>query len=162
MAAIVGITLALLVSISTSLAGFDRDRAFYPAITVVIASYYVLFAVIGGSSHALVIESIGTAAFFAVAVLGFRRNLWWVVAALFAHGVLDCFHGHLVENPGVPASWPMFCASYDIFASAYLAWLLKRGRVARPRVPIPESCSHEHAAAEAGHRGNGPAGTARS
>jgi hypothetical protein len=36
--------------------GVDRDRALHPAVLVVIASYYVLVAVMGGSSHALVIE----------------------------------------------------------------------------------------------------------
>ena len=34
----------------------DRDRAFYPAVLCVIASYYVLFAAMGGSGQTLVIE----------------------------------------------------------------------------------------------------------
>jgi hypothetical protein len=32
-----------------ALVGFDRDRAFYPTLQVVIASYYVLFAVMSDS-----------------------------------------------------------------------------------------------------------------
>ena len=32
--------------------GFDRDRAFYPTVMIVIASYYVLFAAMSGvGSH---------------------------------------------------------------------------------------------------------------
>jgi hypothetical protein len=126
---LVGVFLALAVSVSATFVGFDRDRAFYPTVLVVIASYYGLFAVMGGSVQALLFESIAIAAFLALSVLGFKRNLWLVVAALLAHGIFDFFHGHIVTNPGIPAWWPMFCLTYDIAAAAYLAWLLKQSRV---------------------------------
>ena len=121
-----GIALALTISVSATLVGFDRDRAFYPTLLVVIASYYVLFAVLGGSSHALGVETLVMAGFLLVAAIGFKKNLWLVAAALAFHGIFDWFHGHLVDNPGVPAWWPPFCLSYDITAAAFLAWLLKR------------------------------------
>ena len=44
----IGIVLALCVSVFARVVGLDRDRAFYPTVLVVIASYYVLFAVMGG------------------------------------------------------------------------------------------------------------------
>jgi hypothetical protein len=50
---------------------FDRDRSFAPTVLIVIASYYVLFAVHGGSSQALVVES--------VAAGGFMLLLFWGV-----------------------------------------------------------------------------------
>lgn len=124
-----GIGLALAVSLSATLIGLDRDRAFYPTVLAVIASYYGLFAVIGESVSALIIESLAMALFLVATVLGYRRNLWLVVAALFAHGVFDFFHGHVISNPGVPAWWPMFCLTYDITAAAYLAWLLTRSKI---------------------------------
>lgn len=127
---LIGIVLALAVSLSATFVGFDRDRAFYPTLMVVIASYYGLFAVMGGSIEALVVESAVAAAFLWAAVLGFKRNLWLVVGALLAHGIFDFFHGHFIANPGVPAWWPMFCLTYDIAAAGYLAWLLKRAKVA--------------------------------
>lgn len=80
----------------------------------------------GGSIHALVVETLVMAGFLLVAVIGFKKDLWLVVAALFAHGVFDFFHGHIVVNPGVPAWWPAFCLTYDVTAAAFLAWLLKR------------------------------------
>ena len=123
MAYIVGIVLALLVSVMARLVGFDRDRAFYPTVLIVIASYYVLFAVMGRSVHATVVESLIMIAFLCVAVLGFKVNLWLVAAALAAHGVLDFFHGHIVTNPGVPIWWPAFCLAYDISAAGFLVWL---------------------------------------
>lgn len=124
----VGLSLALAVSLTASFAGLDRDRAFYPTLTAVIASYYALFAVMGGSTSALAVESLVIAAFLLVAILGFRTNLWLVVLALGAHGILDLVHGRLVSNPGVPSWWPAFCGTYDITAAAYLAWLLGSSR----------------------------------
>jgi hypothetical protein len=60
MAYAVGIALAFVVSGFARVTGFDRDRAFYPAMAIVIASYYVLFAVMSGSTHALVVEATAT------------------------------------------------------------------------------------------------------
>jgi hypothetical protein len=120
-----GIVLAVTVSGLATLIGFDRDHAFYPTLLVVITSYYVLFAVMGGSGHALVVETVVMTGFLLVAVFGFKKNLWLVVAALAAHGVFDLFHGRVVANPGVPAWWPAFCLTYDLTAAAFLAWLLR-------------------------------------
>lgn len=131
MAYVVGIVIALLVSVMARLVGFDRDRAFYPTLLVVIASYYVLFAVMGGSVQAMLVESLVMMVFLGIAVVGFKSNLWLVVVALAAHGVFDFFHGHIVTNPGVPAWWPAFCLAYDISAAGFLAWLsTSRGRPA--------------------------------
>jgi hypothetical protein len=123
---LVGIALALTVSGLATLVGFDRDRAFYSTVLAVVASYYVLFAVMGGSGHALVVETLVMIGFLLAAGIGFKRSLWLVAAGLAAHGVLDFFHGGLVANPGVPEWWPAFCGAYDITAAAFLAWLLTR------------------------------------
>ena len=96
---------------------------------IVIASYYGLFAVMSGSVHALIMESAIIALFVLASVLGFKFSLWLVVGALFAHGILDFIHHHVVQNPGVPAWWPMFCLTYDCTAAAYLAWLLLRPKI---------------------------------
>lgn len=130
---LVGAGLGLAVGAMATRVGFDRGRAFYPVVLIVVASYYDLFAVMGGSLPALGFETLGLAAFLAVAVLGFRTNLWWIVAALAAHGVLDLFHARLVDNPGVPSWWPAFCLTYDLTAAAWLARrLLRTRRVASP------------------------------
>lgn len=67
MALLVGVFLALAVGLFAKTLGLGRDRAFYPTVTIVIASYYCLFAVMGGSTHALALESLIAAAFLAVA-----------------------------------------------------------------------------------------------
>ncbi len=91
---------------------------------VVIASYYVLFAIMGGSTRTLLVDSAVMIAFLGASILGFRRNPWIVVVALFAHGVFDVFHGDLILDPGVPAWWPVFCLTFDAAAAGYLAGYL--------------------------------------
>lgn len=137
MALLIGAFLALAVGLLATATRLDRDRAFYPTVMIVIASYYALFAVMGASTHALVLESLVGAVFLVVAVSGFRASLWVVVVALAAHGIFDLVHGRIVSNPGVPSWWPAFCLTYDITAAAYLAWLLRSGRI-RAR---PNACS---------------------
>ena len=118
MAFLIGAVLALSVGLFATFFGLDRDRAFYPTVTIVIAFYYALFALIGGSMDALLLESIAILVFLGVSVAGFRTSLWLVVAALAAHGVYDFIHEYLISNPGVPAWWPPFCLSYDVVAAA--------------------------------------------
>jgi hypothetical protein len=130
MASLIGLGLALAIALFARVVGLDRDRAFYPTVMIVIALLYGLFAAIGGSSAALAAESVGIVGFIALAVLGFRTSMWWVVAALAGHGVYDFFHPHMISNPGVPVWWPAFCSAYDIAAAAILAWLLLSRRTA--------------------------------
>ena len=129
MALLVGILLALAVGAFATTLGLDRDRAFYPTVTIVVAAYYVLFAVMGASNDALVMEIFIAVAFVAAAASGFKWSLWIVVIALAAHGTFDLVHGAFIDNPGAPAWWPGFCLGYDLTAAGYLAWLLKSGRL---------------------------------
>jgi hypothetical protein len=128
-ALLVGALLAVFVGLFATGVGLDRDRAFYPVVTIVVASYYALFAVIGASTHALVLESLAGAVFLVVAVTGFRWSLWIVVVALAAHGIFDLTHAAFISNPGVPNWWPEFCFTYDGTAAMYLARLLTSGRL---------------------------------
>ena len=125
---LIGVGLALGVFVLGRVVGLDRDRAFYTTALIVIAALYDLFAVMGGSTKALILESLVGSVFLAAAVLGFRRNLWIVAAGLFGHGVMDFFHDHLISNPGVPRWWPAFCGAYDVAAAGCLAWLLQRSK----------------------------------
>ena len=108
------------------LAGFDRERLFYPMMLPPIATYYILFAAMGGSTPALTIESLVACIFLMAAVVGFKKNLWLAAAALAGHGVFDFFHHLVIQNPGVPVWWPGFCMSFDVLAGGFLAVLLAR------------------------------------
>ena len=126
MAYLIGVLVALGVALFAMRAGLDRDRTFYSTVTIVVASYYVLFAATGGSQRALVLELIAMAGFVTAAVLGFKKSEWILVAALAGHGVFDALRGNVIENRGVPAWWPAFCGSYDVVAAACLAWIIVR------------------------------------
>ena len=124
----VGLVLSVAVVLFGKYSSFDRDRAFYPTVTIVVASYYVLFAAMSGSIQTILLESVVTAVFVVAAVIGFKGSEWVVVAALAGHGVFDAFHGYVLENAGVPAWWPAFCLAFDVGAAAGLAALLGFGR----------------------------------
>ena len=123
---LIGVGLAVVVCVFAALAGFDRDRAFYPTLVIVVATYYILFAVMGRSTPALTRESLIAGAFLALAAVGFKTNLWLIVAGLAGHGVFDFFHHLFIQNPGVPVWWPGFCLSFDVLAGGFLAMLLVR------------------------------------
>ena len=121
----IGIALSACVALFARKVGLDRDRAFYPTVMIVIASYYVLFAAMSGSVQTVVVESLVMTLFAAAAVAGFKSSAWIVVAALAGHGVFDAVHGHLIDNAGVPAWWPAWCLAYDVGAAAGLAWITR-------------------------------------
>ena len=122
---VVGLVLSLIVALFARRAGFDRDRAFYATVILVVASYYVLFAVMSGSARTLLQESLVMMGFVIAAVVGFKSSGWIVVGALAGHGVFDGLHGYLLENSGMPVWWPAFCAAYDLGAAGGLAWLIR-------------------------------------
>lgn len=132
---IVGFTLALFVCGATAWLGMDRDRVFYPAVLIVVATYYVLFAVVDGRNEVLLSEMAIAAVFTALAVAGFKRAAWIAVAALAGHGLMDLFHHDLVHNTGVPQGWPGFCLAFDVTAALFFAVViaLRAGSMPNPQ-----------------------------
>jgi hypothetical protein len=126
---LIGLVLALVVGAFATVTRLDRDRAFYPTVTIIVASYYLLFAVEGGAGTSLMLELIPFSLFLVAAVVGFRQSLWLVAAALVGHGLLDSVHGRLIADAGVPEWWPPFCGSYDVAAGLYLVVRLRAGAI---------------------------------
>jgi hypothetical protein len=121
---LVGITLALFFCAAAAGLGMDRERAFYPAVLIAVASYYLAFAVVDGRNEAMLSELAIAAIFIAGAVAGFKYNPWIAVVALAGHGVMDGLHHHVVHNAGVPQVWPGFCMTFDVTAAAFVAWVM--------------------------------------
>lgn len=67
---------------------------------VVAASYYALFAVMGGSLPVLAAESIAIAAFLAVAMAGYKRFMW-LVAALAESSLCDALESQHTTLPNL-------------------------------------------------------------
>lgn len=136
---LVGVTLAVAVGLTATWVGFDRERSFYPVVLIVIAYNYFLFALTDGRVEILVAELVPFTFFLIVALLGFKKNLWLVVAGLAGHGIFDLVHIRLIEDRGVPMWWPIFCLSYDITAALYFTWRLKRTQVPNVLVRAAQS-----------------------
>jgi hypothetical protein len=127
---LVAVILGLVVAGFAATAGFDRDRAFYPTTLIVIASYYVLFAVMGASRYSTLAIEIAVGLVFSVfAVLGFKKSLWLAAVGIVGHGFFDFFvHHALVANPGMPVWWPGFCGTIDMVLGGWLALCLWKAR----------------------------------
>lgn len=125
---LIGLVLSLAGIGTATVIGFGRERAFYPILLITIASYYVLFAVMGASWHIVILESLVAGVFLLIAVTGFKTNLWFVVAALIGHGIFDFVHHLFIDNPGTPNWWPGFCLVFDVITGGFLAVLLMRRR----------------------------------
>lgn len=123
---IVGVLLAIGVAALGKFTRFDEDRSFYSTVLIIIASYYVLFAVLGGSGHALVWELLIAVAFSTVAIIGALFLPMLVGAGIIAHGLFDFFvHDVLIENSGMPAWWPTFCGSIDVLLGLWVVILTR-------------------------------------
>jgi hypothetical protein len=128
MPVVVGVLLAVGIAALAKFTRFDEDRSFYSTVLVIIASYYVLFAVLGGSGHALVWELVIAVVFSTVAIIGALFFPTLVGAGIIAHGLFDLVHEVIIENSGVPAWWPSFCGSLDALLGLWVI-ILTRSRL---------------------------------
>ncbi len=69
---LIGGLLAAATALLAGALGFARDRSFFPTLLIIIATYYVLFAAMGGSGQTVWKESAIGLGFAMAAVLGFR------------------------------------------------------------------------------------------
>jgi hypothetical protein len=127
---LVGVLTAVAIAALAKSTRFDQDRSFYPTVLIVIASYYVLFAVMGGSPHALVWELVVAVAFSAVAIVGGLYLPLLVGVGIVAHGLFDLVYFTMMENAGVPDWWPSFCGSIDVVLGLWVVGLSRSGRPA--------------------------------
>jgi hypothetical protein len=127
---LIGLFLSLAVAGFAIVIGLDRERAFYPTVLIIVASYYVLFAVMAASNRTLVIEVAVASGFLLLATIGYKRSLWLVAIALVGHGVFDIIHHLIIENPGVPHWWPGFCSAFDVVLGGLLLGRWSRRRLA--------------------------------
>jgi len=126
---VVGVLLAVGIAALGKFTRFDEDRSFYSTVLVIIASYYVLFGVVGGSGHALVWELVIAVAFSTVAILGALHAPVLVGTGIMAHGLFDLVHDGIIYNSGVPTWWPSFCGSIDVPLGLWVM-ILTRSRLA--------------------------------
>lgn len=119
-----GLLCAVAIAFAGRLSGFDKDRSFYPTVLIVIASYYLLFAVM--ANEAIIAESLGLALFSGIALIGALKAPWLVGLGIVAHGLFDISHAHIIDNRGVPLWWPSFCAAVDLLLGLWVIFICRR------------------------------------
>ncbi|MGB0237776.1 MAG: DUF6010 family protein [Cycloclasticus sp.] len=123
----VGISLAVLLAILSRVTKFDKDRSYFATLLIIIATYYVLFAFM--SSEALITEIVIASVFSVVALAGALRWPILLGIGILLHGVFDYYHGHFINNSGVPEWWPAFCAGFDIVFGIWVIYLIQIKKV---------------------------------
>jgi hypothetical protein len=119
---IVGVFTAAALIVFGRFTGYEKDKAFFPTLLIVIAFYYVLFAFLDNTVSTIIIE-LSVAAFFTLlAVWGGFRFPIIVGAGIVLHGLFDFVHGYLYSNSGVPVWWPAFCGSVDVFFGLWVIY----------------------------------------
>ena len=119
---VIGIAIAAIVGVLGRVSRMDRDKAFYAVVLIVVGHYYMLFGVMDGTRGSVVLqEALIFVLFAALAIIGFRVSMWFVVAGLALHGAFDLVRHLFLPGEGIPAFWPDFCLGFDIAAAAFVA-----------------------------------------
>jgi hypothetical protein len=121
-----GLGLALILVIIGRVTGFDRERSYFSMLTLVIASYYPLFALMGGQDPML--EFICAVLFMGLALAPTLsgQGQAFVGLVLIAHGLFDLWlPGHWGHSSG-PLWWAPFCAAVDLPLGLWVLWLYGR------------------------------------
>ncbi|WP_298189373.1 hypothetical protein [Novosphingobium sp.] len=126
LAAAIGALLGLGVYLFGRWVAFDRDRSFYPTVLIVIASYYVLFAVLAGSAQGIAIELAFAAVFATVALASLSWGAWLAALGIFTHGLFDALRGQFGLDDGAPMWWPAFCGAVDVVLGLLLLARVRR------------------------------------
>jgi len=130
---IAGVGLAVVLAVFGKFTGYEKDRSFFPTLLIVIASYYLLFAILDGSVSTILIEIAVAAVFIVLAIWGSYQFPLIVGAGIALHGIFDFMYGHLYVNSGVPVWWPAFCAGIDIPFGLWVMYFSYKTRSADDR-----------------------------
>jgi hypothetical protein len=137
---LIGLLLSLAVAGLAALIGLDRERSFHSTAVIVIASYYILFAMMGASKRTLGIE---IALAFGILLVRHSRPQTKSLDRSRrhgGHGVFDFVHHLFIATPGVLSWWPGFCLAFDEVFGTFLAlrlmtpngWSTYLNRVLKP------------------------------
>ena len=140
---LVGIALGLGSVGLMALAGVVRERGSYAVAMVAIAAFYPVFAV-GRGWDTFAFHAVVTLLFVGLAILGARKSLWWIVAAMALHGLFDVLDGVRAPDPS-PDWWGPFCLGVDLAIAAALSLVLLRGASLRgqPAAAVPSDHTTE-------------------
>jgi hypothetical protein len=87
------------------------------------AAVYIGSALAAGSANILVVETVLSAALFALALAGQWSSLKFTALAFLAHGTWDLLHVTMGMGANAGADFPVVCVAYDWLIAGYLWWL---------------------------------------
>ena len=125
---VIGVALTAASLLVFQILGLHRDRGASSTTLIAIALFYVVFSVEHGTVRVVIIQSALAFSFIALAMAGYRRSLWLVVAGLAGHGIYDIFAHSADWNPA-PGWWGPFCLAVDLMLAGALAHWIRRGDV---------------------------------
>ena len=125
-----GISVAAIICAQRS--GMAKERSLMAAGLIAIASFYVVFAIQDGPLPGIVFNVFVAVFFGALAVIGFDRSLWVVVAGLIGHGFFDLVYDLSGHSPA-PDWWGIFCLVVDVILGVALAvWIVRQDVKSHP------------------------------
>jgi RsiW-degrading membrane proteinase PrsW (M82 family) len=120
-AALIGAALAVLSVIGLEMLPTPLNRDAATHLLTLIAALYVGFALAGGYTRAIIIQSIGASGFIAMALAGQWLSPWFLLAGLVLHGFWDIVFDRRASAGVKPIWYAAFCASYDWILAGWVA-----------------------------------------
>lgn len=117
--ALVGFASGVVVSLAISLLDILPDSQGHAVLVAAIATPYLGFALLDGSTRSLAVEVTVMITFVTTAFLVFESAAWIVAIVLAAHGLWDLAHlgSRITQRLG---DYPIWCGTLDITAAAML------------------------------------------
>jgi hypothetical protein len=119
--------IAALVSIAITVRlPVKKAAEFYNLFMAATAAVYIGSALAAGNANTLVLETVLSAALFALALAGQWSSLKFTALAFLAHGAWDLLHVTMGMGANAGADFPVVCVAYDWLIAGYLWWLSPR------------------------------------
>lgn len=102
------------------------ERQMYPGLLALLPCFYAFFASVSGHHHISLVElaiglpwiAVGLACLF----FDLRRSAQLLGVMWILHAVFDLGHQFLLDNPGLPSWYPLWCAVVDVGVGTCLLW----------------------------------------
>ena len=107
------------------LKGIDK-RIIYGLILSGIAFLYVGYT--WSDLQALVINSLQAITFLFLAYFGIKKNIYFLIAGYFLHGIWDLIYDLFPKTNLIPPHYDLFCLSIDFTIGFYLLFLNHKTR----------------------------------
>jgi hypothetical protein len=111
-AVLAGAGLAALLLAACAAVGLHRERAFYAAMLIAIASFYPVFAWERMAVDEALWQLPAVGGFVLLALLGYRQGSGFLSAAILAHAVFDL--AAWTAGLHAPILWAELCMGFDV------------------------------------------------